>query len=148
MRAGARPFVRTSMLMATISDDVSEYTRAAFDAVDKDSNSLIDRSEMESALTDLGMSMPGEKTDALFDKHDADANNMIDFQEFEELLFSASFDPQLFTELEFKAAFDAVDADSNGVIDRAELRASLCRLNETLERKESVTELFDAYDEE
>ena len=143
VEATARPLVEAR-------DDISKSMRAVFESVDLDSNDQIDRSEMKAALLNLGMSLAEKKTDALFDAFEP-PNGAIDYTEFEELLLSASFDPTTFTENDFKAAFDAVDADSNGFIDRAELQASLDRLSaSTIEGlpKETMTELFDAYDEE
>jgi len=140
----ARPLVEAS-------NDIGKSTRAAFEGVDLNSDNLIDRSEMQSALVDLGLSLASEKTATLFTAFDADKNGAIDYSEFEELLLTASFDPESFTEDEFKAAFDAVDADANGVIDREELQASLDRLSASMDpplSTETMTELFDAYDED
>jgi len=146
----ARPLVGAS-------GDISKSTKAAFKRVDLDGNELIDRNEMQLALKRLGMSASDERADGLFATVQTDAKGVIDYSQFEELLLTASFDPETFSEADFKTAFDAVDADGNGVIDRTELAASLDRLEASMDQAgdpppkslcgRCMTELFDAYDE-
>ena len=138
-------------ILAGLREDILEYKRAAFDAVDLDGNNQIDRVELQSALQDIGISLAAERAGTLFATYDADENGMIDFEEFEHLLLTASLDPVLFTESDFRAAFDAVDADSNGVISVDELQVSLGRLTESTGAslpQETIVELFACYDED
>lgn len=113
-RLGASHVVMQARPLVGASGDISKSTKAAFKRVDLDGNELIDRNEMQLALKRLGMSASDERADGLFATVQTDAKGVIDYSQFEELLLTASFDPETFSEADFKTAFDAVDADGNG----------------------------------
>eukprot|EP01043_Picozoa_sp_COSAG02_P003204 COSAG02_NODE_76_length_41115_cov_60.967817_31_plen_700_part_00 len=136
-----------------------EQLRRIFDKLDEDASGELDRDEVRSLVTQLGMDASEKDVDKAMATMDADGGGTVDFEEFcawwrsrpcatdnmadrmkERLQSLQGADPVL--EQHVLYAFELIDADNSGRLDREEVQAAAKRLGANMEAAEAAR-MFD-----
>ena len=147
------------VVMVDSTADSAEQLRAIFDELDEDGSGALDRDEVRSLVTQLGMDASEKDVDAAMAVMDTDGNGTVDFDEFcawwssrpasttniagrlrERLQSLESADPGL--EAQVLYVFELIDADSSGRLDQNEVRAAAKRLGANMGPAEAAA-MFD-----
>ena len=112
---------RVNVLDEPLQPNDPQYVRALFDTFDADNSGTLDVFEIRGLCRSLGHELSdGELTDVLREM-DHDRNSVADFDEF--YRWWSSKDDQALLKATLRELFVAHDADGNGTLDAAELRA-------------------------
>ncbi len=136
-----------------------EQLRRIFEELDEDGSGELDRDEVRSMVTQLGMDASEKDVDAAMSAMDADGGGTVDFEEFcawwrsrpsetdsmadrmtERMQSLQGADPVL--EQHVLYVFELIDADNSGRLDREEVRAAAKRLGANMEAAEAAR-MFD-----
>jgi calmodulin len=125
-------------------DDV----KRAFKKIDTDNDGLLSKQEMAASS---GNKFDREEVDAIFELGDVNGDGEIDMTEFVSLMFPSAVEvvnqiSKTFTNMDdVKAAFKLFDKDGDGLVTKAEMKATGHRLNDA--QVEAIFALGDANDD-
>merc|ERR1711865_1156062 len=129
------------------------------EAADEDGNGTLDKAEVKAALNALGFNFIEDKQiNTIFKRADMDKDEVIDFEELNAFRASviaehtkviSSFvdtSESKFGQIALKTLFEAADEDSNGTLDKAEVKAALNALGFSFIEDKQVNTIFKRAD--
>ena len=125
-----------------LTEEQKNVFREAFQMFDKDNDGVITATELGELMRSLGQNVTETEVNDLLNEVDIDGNGTIELDEFIEMMRRPQPDGD--TDEELRAAFRAFDADGNGYISHAELKAVMQSLGEGLTDAEIMEMIIEA----
>ena len=132
-------------MVESLNDQMVAEYKAAFDIVDKDSDGLINASELDDIFKRLEQKYNQIEIEEMINEIDIDSNKAIDFKEFLALMTKKIKDYEI--EDELLETFKVFDKDGNGYISLDELKDIITRLDENISDLEVQEMLKEADDD-
>mmetsp|Transcript_50269 Transcript_50269/g.61669 ORF Transcript_50269/g.61669 Transcript_50269/m.61669 type:complete len:227 (+) Transcript_50269:16-696(+) len=104
--------------------------KKAFQLFDTNSNGVIDKKELHTAMKLFGQDLNEDQIDEMIDDVDINGDKQIDFNEFSLIMEKRWFQPS--NKYEYQDAFKFIDKKGDGVIDFSELKTVLIDLGEDI----------------
>ncbi|KAL7674135.1 hypothetical protein ACOME3_000415 [Neoechinorhynchus agilis] len=134
--------------MADQSQDVKNSEQelvTAFERLDKDKSSWIDKNEFTSVLTDLGWNVKRSEVEQMFDFIDKNRDGKLDFEEFRKAARIVKPHVDNIERNATKDLFEQLDTDKSGKLDFLEVQRGLTKMGLKMSN-DDLNHLFDVMD--
>ena len=130
-----------------MSNTAEEAIRAAFNYYDANGNGKVSSSELKKVMDHLGLVLPEEQIKAVIAQYDFNQDGEWEWTEFKDFYMKVVVNEQKAISLEDETAavFKLLDADKDGRIDNAEIKAFMIQIGQSASEAE-IQELINAYD--